>query len=467
MAISIHQFYWEMYEEYIEEGSFLYEQRIGLYDDIELSWLDIEQFEERIEAHLDGLVVGRELAVKVAEEHADGSDAGELFMAISLFCRQNRKDLVDGVIDELDAGDEEVDKAVADALIFEAPFAWLKEWSNKPNIVQDAYWFNILILVIGFRRLGAGAFIAAELQDMNVAARDGTPLNTALCKNMVMALGRLQHREAADSVVVHMQSDDEALQAEAVLALLRMGDKRAVAHLLELMDDPKAPRWAMRLLAMSGGQTESEALLAKPLTANNIIALGWLGDSVAVSKLIAALKNSSFTEEAAEALQVITGANLEEDALIPEAIDEDLLTKKELTKHREALAAGEPSPLIDPNDPPGETIERLSQDHAQWEEWWDKHRKKFKAGARYREGRPFGPQALLEQLVADTKLPRLREYAFHEMAIRYDLNSAFELELPVAQQRQLLNDWLPEVKKAAKKFATGRWYFAGKLMDAE
>ena len=43
----------------IEEASFLYEQRLSLFDDPEITWLDIEDFEERFEAHIDGDGWGR------------------------------------------------------------------------------------------------------------------------------------------------------------------------------------------------------------------------------------------------------------------------------------------------------------------------------------------------------------------------------------------------------------------------
>ena len=42
---------------YIEEASALYEQRLTLFDDPEITWQDIEDFEDRFEPHIDGLVV--------------------------------------------------------------------------------------------------------------------------------------------------------------------------------------------------------------------------------------------------------------------------------------------------------------------------------------------------------------------------------------------------------------------------
>ena len=58
MATSPRAFLIELYEEYLEEASFLYQQRQEYLASAELGWLDIAEIESRLEAHLDGLVIG-------------------------------------------------------------------------------------------------------------------------------------------------------------------------------------------------------------------------------------------------------------------------------------------------------------------------------------------------------------------------------------------------------------------------
>ena len=94
MATSLRQFNIELYEEHLEEAAALYEQRLALVDDPELSWLDLDDYDERLEAHLDALVIGAELALDVCREQVASGDAGSLYAAVSVFCRQGRKDLV-------------------------------------------------------------------------------------------------------------------------------------------------------------------------------------------------------------------------------------------------------------------------------------------------------------------------------------------------------------------------------------
>jgi len=48
MATSIRAFNIELYQEHLEEASFLYEQRLGLLNDPELTWKDLDEFEQRL-----------------------------------------------------------------------------------------------------------------------------------------------------------------------------------------------------------------------------------------------------------------------------------------------------------------------------------------------------------------------------------------------------------------------------------
>src|ERR1017187_1968202 len=107
MATSPRAFLIELYEEYLEEGSFLYEQRRALLNNPELTWRKIGEFEDRLEAYIDGLVVGDKLALDVCKRRAAEGDFGELFAAVCVFSRQDQRDLVLAIFDHLDPGDAE------------------------------------------------------------------------------------------------------------------------------------------------------------------------------------------------------------------------------------------------------------------------------------------------------------------------------------------------------------------------
>ena len=84
----------ELYEEHLEEASFLYAQRLTLFDDPEIMWVTIGEWDERLEAHIDALVIGEDLALEVCDKQAAEGDFGVLFAAICVFCRQKRFDLL-------------------------------------------------------------------------------------------------------------------------------------------------------------------------------------------------------------------------------------------------------------------------------------------------------------------------------------------------------------------------------------
>src|ERR1700674_1982792 len=186
MATSPKAFLIELYEEYLEEASFLFEQRRTLHHNAELTWKKIGEFEERLEAHIDGLVVGDKLALGVCKRHAAEGDFGELFAAVCVFCRQDQRDLVLSIFDQLDAADAEKASAVADALKYELPNAWFPDFltllaSGDPKLAP------ILARAFGYRRLPCGPQL---LSAMKRCAAPALP-------EMVWALGRIAHKPAS------------------------------------------------------------------------------------------------------------------------------------------------------------------------------------------------------------------------------------------------------------------------------
>ena len=116
MAISLLAFRMGMFEEHVEEASFLYSQRRRLLQAETSPWRDVARFEHRLELHIDALVVGADLALDVCRRLAAEGDAGELYAATSVFCRQRRAMLVSEVLGRIDAASPEAIAAVADEI---------------------------------------------------------------------------------------------------------------------------------------------------------------------------------------------------------------------------------------------------------------------------------------------------------------------------------------------------------------
>src|SRR6266704_2318152 len=222
MATSTRSFLVELYREYLEEASFLYEQRLGLLNDPEVTWKGIGDFEERFEAHIDGLIVGGDLALEVCKKQVVEGDFGELHAAVRVFCRQNRKDLLLQVLKEVDLEYPQKVQAVADAMKHEFPEAWQSEFLKMFSPGEEKL-IGILAAVFGFRRIKA----AKNLTDVLAGA---SPASFA---TVIRAIGRLGEKKAGERLRKFLHHEEESLCLEAAVALMRLGDDQPVDHALQ------------------------------------------------------------------------------------------------------------------------------------------------------------------------------------------------------------------------------------------
>jgi uncharacterized protein (TIGR02270 family) len=450
MATSPRSFLIELYHEYLEEASFLYEQRLGLYHDPEVSWQDIHDFEERFEAHIDGLVVGDELALQVCERRASEGDSGERHAAVRVFCRQKRKNLIYRVLEELDSKDAEIANAVGDALKYELPADWEKEIIGRLSDGEQK-WIALLGKLVGYRRLPAGEELFSLLERSSIEILPG----------ILWALGRLgEQNTRIHSIRHYIQHQSESVCSAAAVALLRLGDQQTID---DCMQHPRWMRWSPIPLGLGGSRATVSALLKLATTGEApghcLIALGLLGDISAVPILLDHLRNPQMAESSAIGLELLTGANLLEETFIPEEIDEDELFDEELEKFKQGEL-----PMRPDGRPFGTTITRVSRKHEEWMEWWRGNRSRFHPAIRYRSGKPYSPRSLLENLESELVTNSVRSLAYEELVIRYGLDIRFETDMSVSEQKRTLQNIGAWVNSNAVRFQDGSWYFAGRLM---
>ena len=305
-----------LYLEHLEEASFLYEQRLALLDDREVGWPDLADFEERLEAHLDALTVGGELALAVCRQQALQGDVGEYHATISVFCRHQRFDLLQAALDPLDPADEERIRAAGDALARDMPSEWCRDVSHLLS-AGHAGLRRIAARVIGFRRLSAAPELLASV------GRGGS----YTLPEVAWALGRLRAGDAT-SLLRRMFDDEQngATKRAAALALLQVGHRGIVRACLEQARRHPALLFAVGL---GGGWDDLHALLEFEAGPNRLLAMGLLGEVSAIGPLMAGLESEATAEAAAFALNLITGAGLYERAVVPELFEEDELFDEE------------------------------------------------------------------------------------------------------------------------------------------
>jgi uncharacterized protein (TIGR02270 family) len=437
----------EIYREHLEEISFLYEQRLSLLDNPEVGWPALQDFERRLTAHIDALVDGEDLALSLCRIQATEGDAGELHAAVRLFCRQNRIDLLREVLQRLDPEQEENVRAVIDAVKYELPAGWNHEIIQMLS-GKDRSLVLFAAEVAGYRRLPARTGLLQVLERKDSAT---VPV-------LIWALGRLRERDSG-ALISDRFLDSETSGPPAALALLRMGVQGTANRCLRLSSTAD---WPAIPLGLGGGRPSVSVLLkrASNPSAGIITALGLLGDISAVDILLRSLCIKDLAESAAEALNLITGAGIFEEVFIPEEIGEDELLEEELEEYKKGKI-----PTREDGTAFGVHVRRLSQKQEDWSGWWTKNKSRFSSDVRYRNGKPYSPAGLLENLQSERNPRQVRQLAYEEFVIRYGAEIPFESDMPVEKQKQAIAWYTDWVNKNGNRFLEGKWYFSGQEIE--
>jgi uncharacterized protein (TIGR02270 family) len=450
VSTSLREFDIGLFEEHLEEASFLYEQRRAYLHDSELTWIDLDDWEERFEAHIDALIVGGDLALEVCKARCSAGDFGEVHAALRVFCRRDRSDLAYAVLQGLDPSKAEVVQAVVDALKLECPPAW-QEDLKRIMAGKFTHLVPVLAEALAYRR---AAIEDTVLRALPSCAEQDLP-------RTLLALGRTGGERSRAALPASLRSENAAVAEAACRALIRLGDYQALRHgLLVAQLRP----WPVAALGIGGDHTAVNVLsdIAKTDKLNDdvLLALGLLGDLRSVSTIFDCLTNPERAPAAAVALQTITGAGLYERVLVPEELDPDELTEQERKQYEQTGEA----PKRSDGKPFGAYVTQLSTRPDAWRGWLNEHRAQFVPSWRYRHGKPLSPDASLEALLDEHTPNRVRALICEELVVRYRANVTLEVDMPVREQRTHLAALAEWVKANSKKFTPGIWYFAGRPM---
>lgn len=424
----------EVFQQLLSDAAFLYTNRQTLLEDPTVQWLELEETEQRFEAQIGALLVGGERAtaicVRQALIEAEG-DPGTLYAATQVFLRNRRRDLFDLVVDRMDGDDGLQVRAVADAVRDAYPEEWV------PDLEQELKGGSTRLILATSKLLGL-----RKLEATGDLIRAAETASVGSLPQMNWALGRQRSYDAHDVLMHSLQTHGAPdVQSSSAVAMLCLGAPHVVTECLANIGDDDWPFVPLGL----GASHKATSYLINRLEANphpdGFLALGLLGHMSAVNVLWAALADEALAQSAAEGLYLLTGAELWEEAEEPE----------------------EPADF-DPAEDTVVLVTRLSQNQAHWQHWWRRNRDRFQKDKRYRYGREYSPDQLVDMLESGQTSPRLRQLAYEELVIRYNLDSPFDTELFVSNQRRALrriDDW---VRSYGSRFQPGLWYFAGQAM---
>lgn len=425
--MSLRAFHTSLYQEHCEEIAGLYELRSARLDAWGTTRDDLAELEDRIDAHLDALVLGGDAARDVVAALPVTSDPANLYPRLALAGRAGQFELVAPTLAALAAlcGDPDVARddvafaarAAADALAHHAPPAWA-------DPLLDALALHLprvapaLATFVGLARLARGvdalrAILGDPDTDLVPALRAAARLPAL---DVRLLLARLDH-------------PDPTVAAEAAIAALRR-DPRAADAVLQRW--PAA--WTAIPLALSAGPGFGPHLRARAAsdpTPELLVALGLFGDPAAFDVLLAHLHTASLAPAAALGLLLISGAPLRGDPRPDEDAD--------------AARLG-----IDFD---------VRTDPAAWTQWLKEHRPRLVAGTRRRFGALASPSGDLEHAIA-VDVPRwLRRHFLDELVIRHGVDPELEVDAPIAAAARHLAAARPRVQAHAERLRgqPGAW----------
>jgi uncharacterized protein (TIGR02270 family) len=376
-------------EDHLDEVLFLFRQRCLALEALDLGVTHLAEIEERLDAHVDGLRVGRDSAWELCSPLLTAADPGSIFAAAALALASGNDEYMD-----------EVEKAVQGASADSREgllWAWrlaqhpgaverLRAWSASNDETLQA----AAVDALSFRKIDPG-----EARERGLAGTN--PI--WLCAS-ARASGRLRSLDSTARVRALLEAPDPAVACAALEALAVL--------------DPETARGAARARLDAGG----------PVSVTAALILGALGDA----RDIAALERSAAAEEPAlSRAGFLALGNLgygRTVATLLELLGEDRRGKVAGATLRRILGPRPPWASLAPGAEQEEAADWLPEDDLPaWQPeplraWWASSGHEFEAGVRYYAGaateagrlRPESALAwrrleALEEAVASGKAP--------------------------------------------------------------
>jgi uncharacterized protein (TIGR02270 family) len=407
----------EVISQHADETAFLWDLRGKIIYDPYYSLADVAEFDNRIEANLDGLQIAGDAGWEICKDAFDQEDAGALFALAVLGFSNDKEDRIRVV---LEAGAEapELSREIVSAL------GWLSFAQVEKHI--DCF---MRANSPALRRIGITAAAIHRKDPGRLLGEVLTADDPLLQARALKAAGELGRADLLPQIFEHLESDDENCRFYAAWSAALLGvEARTVSVLREFVVSgspyrEKGLQMALRRMALPSANSWREELARSEETIRQaIVGAGIIGDSVAIPWLIEQMRNATLARVAAESFTTITGLDLDAERLDG--------------NQPEDFEAG---PDDDPED---EDVEMDPDESLPWpnqegiHSWWKDNQANFQPGIRYLIGQPIKTAWLL--LVLRTGYQRQRAAAAMELTRRQPGQPLFEVRAPGFRQKQLL-----------------------------
>ena len=391
--------YRDIYEQYADEAAFLWLMRSIAVDQPHYNSQDVAQVEHRLQAQLDGLMTALDLAWDVCSQALELEGPGETFAAAIIALQGGEQSRIQRVVEAGLASDAAFPGLVSAFgwLPAEISHPWIERFLNSKELDHK----YLALAICSIRRENPGAYLDRYLQ------RDDCIQHKKLYTRALRLIGELKRSDLEGALATAIESDDEDIVFWASWSSVLLGHRAAVEKLQSYIftdgaHQSRAIDLVFRVMPVDQGRDLIARLAENPEQQRAVIkAVGVLGDPHAVDWLITRSRETPFARLAGEAFTLITGIDLDTDALSQDAPENY-----------------QPVPNDDADD---DKVGLDEDENLPWPDSramgliWNQHRANFVNGQRYLLGYPVNPG------MTDMKSTHIKQRQRHALAMELAL----------------------------------------------
>lgn len=389
--------YQDIYEQYVDEASFLWVLRSIAVNQPHYYKPRIEELEGRIEAQLDGLMTSVEEAWEICAEALKIGESGEAFVAAVIAFRSHDVKKIQLAI-ESGLANEETIKGLVSALGW-LPAKLINSWIEKLLASKDLDHKYLAIAACSVRRINPGEGLT------RIVHRDDCRQHNKLYDRALRLIGEVRRQDLMPELERAMQSDQPEVIFWANWSSVLLGNRSGVLNLKPFVFQQgvyqqKAINLCFRVLPIDQAR-QWVGELGKDIEQSRAVikSIAVMGDPHAVDWLISKMEQPATARLAAEAFTSITGVDLEQ---------RDMVLRDEPAVSQQSIDDDEDVELDEDENLPRPDVSKIKV-------FWASHRSNFISGQRYFMGLGISSEWLKEKLM--TASQRQRHAAAIELAL--------------------------------------------------
>jgi uncharacterized protein (TIGR02270 family) len=403
--------------EHAEEAASLHAIRSALTAAPHVRLKHIRRFDDRILAHLDGLLIGGANSWPLLDAEFATPSVGALFASGVVAIESRSVERLNLLYAAAEAMPE-----FRRGLVY--AFGWteqrfLRGVVRELLVSSKAFLRYLGVAACAWHRVDPGSVREATLEAPDVLLRD----------RALRAAGELGRRELAPSCIAMLESDEESSRFWAAWSAVILGNRDSALQVLMEIGEKIGPfrdrafRLSVQVLDATDSRAWLRTMAGNPDNSGYLFqGAGIAGDPAYVPWLIGHMSDKKRSRIAGEAFSLITGldlAYLDLERKPPRDIGEGPTDAPE-----------DPSVGLDQDDGlPWPDPDRVSK-------WWHANGGRFEAGTRYFLGEPVSRNKCLTALKEGFQ--RQRILAAYHLSLLEPGTTLFEWRAPAARQQRLL-----------------------------